>query len=260
MIHPLPQLRLAVCVAEVGNWQRFLNEQNIRDYEERPLTDDEQFGQRTASATRRYQLDRQLAPSGLVDELTRKRAIADGFIPFVQAKYADVLYPKAQNPRLIVIHTMENQEKPYAAENVSLWFAGRAKDPAPRASCHYCVDEDSVVQCVRDRDRAWHAGPVNGFSIGIEHAGYAKQVNADWFDRPSQAILWRSARLAAALCKRYSIPIQLATEESIAKRTAEGFCGHVDVSKAFKHVKGHWDPGPNFPWQHYLELVRSAAA
>ncbi len=263
MIQPPPHLlRLAVSVAEVGNWQRFTNALGFRDYQDNLLKVDESYGAKTASVTRRYQVDRGMSPSGVVDELTRKRAIADGFIPFVQAKYADVFYPNeaaAQRPRLIVIHTMENAEKPYSAENVALWFAGLAKDPAPRASAHYCIDEDSVVQCVRDTDRAWHAGKVNGYSIGIEHAGYAKQATADWFDRPSQAILWRSARLAADLCKKYGIPVQLASEESIADGSAVGFCGHVHVSKAFKHVNGHWDPGPNFPYEHYLELIRSAA-
>lgn len=262
MMQPLPTLKLAVSVAEVGNWQRFTNDLDIRDYQENLLKVDEHFGAKTASVTRRYQVDRGLSPSGVVDELTRKRAIADGFIPFVPAKYADIFYPiqsLAQRPRLIVLHTMENQEKPYAAENVALWFAGRAKDPAPRASAHYCIDEDSMVQCVRDTDRAWHASKVNGYSIGIEHAGYAKQSLADWFDPPSQAILARSAKLAATLCKRYNIPVQLATEESIANGSATGFCGHVHVSRAFKHVKGHWDPGPNFPYEHYLGLIRSAA-
>lgn len=258
MMLALPELRIPVRVAEVGNWQRFLNESGVRDHQERGLVEDEDYGVRTASATRRYQVSKNLSPSGVVDPLTRKQAIADGFIPFIQAKHADLFYPKRQTPTLIVIHTMENPEKPYQAESVALWFAGRAKAPAPVASAHYNVDEDSIVQSVRDTDRAWHAGPVNGFSIGIEHAGYAKQTTSDWFDAPSQAILWRSARLASKLCKRYNIPIQRATEESIANKTARGFCGHVDVSKAFKHKGGHWDPGPNFPYDHYLELVRSS--
>jgi len=254
---PLPDLRIPTRTAEVGNWQRFLNEVGIPDYQNNTLKEDEDYGPRTASATRRYQVVRGISPSGSVDPLTRKRAVVDGFIPFIQAKNADLLYPQKQTPTLIVIHTMENAEKPYQAESVALWFAGRAKDPAPHASAHYNVDEDSIVQSVRETDRAWHAGPVNGFSIGIEHAGYAKQTAVDWFDAPSQAILWRSARLASRLCQRYSIPIQRVSEESIANKTAKGFCGHVDVSKAFKHKGGHWDPGPNFPYEHYLELVRN---
>lgn len=258
MMLSLPVLRVPVRVAEVGNWQRFLNEVGIPDYQNNPLKEDENYGMRTASATRRYQVERGLPPSGVVEALTRKQAITDGFIPFIQAKNATLLYPNRQAPTLIVLHTMENAEKPYQAENVALWFAGRTAFPAPRASAHYNVDEDSIVQSVRDTDQAWHAGPVNSFSIGIEHAGYAKQTVVDWFDAPSQAILWRSARLASRLCRRYNIPIQRASEESIANKTAKGFCGHVDVTKAFKHKGGHWDPGPNFPYDHYLELVRNA--
>ena len=258
MIQSLPLLRLATSTAEVGNWQRFLNDQGMLDQFSKPLKVDESFGPKTAFATMHYQTARNLMSTGVVDELTRKRAIADGFIAFIQARNADVYYPGEQTPRLIVIHTMENAEKPYSAENVALWFGGRAASPAPMASAHYCVDEDSVVQCVRDTDRAWHAGPVNGRSIGVEHAGYAKQTVVDWFDKPSQAILWRSARLTARLCKKFEIPVVMVKLEDIATSKAEGFCGHVHVTQAYGHKGGHWDPGPNFPYEHYLELVRSA--
>lgn len=254
---PLPLLRLGTSVAEVGNWQRFLNEKGVRDLSNAPLVEDEVFGPKTVVTTARYQRGRSLMSTGVVDSLTRKQALSEGFIPFVQAQHAEIFYPNKQAPTLIVLHTMENPEKPYAAENVAAWFAGRAKDPAPQASAHYCIDEDSVVQCVRDTDRAWHAGPVNGWSLGLEHTGYARQSTVDWFDGPSQAILRRSAKIAGALCRRFAIPIVLVSEEDIAAGTARGFCGHVNVTKAFKKVQGHWDPGPNFPYEHYLDLVRA---
>jgi hypothetical protein len=260
MMQPLPQLRLAVSVAEVGNWQRFLNTIGVRDYQGQPLKDDEQYGVKTASAARRFQVDRKLQPSGVVDELTRKFAIVEGFIPFVQAKHADIHFPNKNGiRRLIVIHTMENPEKPYQAENVALWFAGRTQAAAPAASAHFCIDEDSLVQCVRETDDAWHAGPVNGYSIGIEHAGYANQNAGQWEDTYSLAVLWRSAKLASALCKRYNIPVEHVTQESLKNGTAHGFCGHVDVTMALNGGKGHTDPGPNFPWAHYLELVLLAS-
>ncbi len=259
MIQPLPQLRLAVSVAEVGNWQRFLNAIGVRDYQGQVLIDDEHYGPKTASATRRFQVDRKIVPSGVVDDITRKFAIIDGFLPFVQAKHADLHFPgKGGARRLIVIHTMENPEKPYQAENVALWFAGRTQAVAPVASAHFCIDEDSIVQCVRETDDAWHAGPVNGFSIGLEHAGYANQNEGQWDDPQSRAILWRSAKLASTLCKRYNIPVEHVTQASLKDGTAHGFCGHVDVTTALTKGRGHTDPGPNFPWTHFLELVKLA--
>ena len=71
---------------------------------------------------------------------------------------------------LLVIHTMEAPEKPDTAENVAKWFAGST---APQASAHYCIDADSIVQCVQDRDVAWHAPGANHNGLGFEHAGTA---------------------------------------------------------------------------------------
>lgn len=259
-MNPLPILQSGVKNAEVGNWQRFLNAVGCLDPEGLVLKDDEGFGKRTTHATKSFQNRHNLASTGIVDALTRKQAITEGFIPFVPAQHASVHFPfVAKQRRLIVIHTMENSEKPYQAESVALWFGGRSSFPAPRASCHYCVDEDSIVQCVRDTDDAWHAGPVNGYSIGIEHAGFAKQTLADWEDAPSRAILWRSAKLVAGLCKRFSIPISIVTTEALkADPSVKGICGHVNVTNALQGGKGHYDPGPNFPWLHYIDLVRSA--
>jgi N-acetyl-anhydromuramyl-L-alanine amidase AmpD len=74
-----------------------------------------------------------------------------------------VAYPFVESPNvtktagrkidLIVIHTMEMDEKGETAEQCARWFA----NPAAQASAHYCVDADSIVQCVRDQDVAWHA-------------------------------------------------------------------------------------------------------
>ena len=260
MIQPLPILKHGVSVAEVGNWQRFLNLVGMTDQTGQPLLVDEDFGAKTMVATQAYQNARGIAlpdGGGWLDPLTRKQALTEGFIPFVQAKNAYVSFPNVKvTRRLIVIHTMENPEGPYQAENVALWFAGRANSPAPEASAHFCVDEDSVVQCVRETDGAWHAGPVNGYSIGIEHNGYANQTTMQWDDAPSRAILARSAKLAAGIAKRFGIPIEHVSGRGLA--TAKGFCGHVDVTNALTGGKGHQDPGQAFPWEDYLGMVTDA--
>lgn len=175
-------------------------------------------------------------------------------IPFVQARN----YSKGRPlPILaVVIHTAECAETPSAAENVAAFFAGPS---APQASAHYCVDCDSVVQCVRDDDTSWHAGPVNGWTIGIELAGKAGQGASGWQDEYSQRVLANAAELVAILCLDHSIPVAKLEAEQVKAREM-GIFGHVDVTTAYGHRGGHYDPGPTFPWQAFLDLVKAFAA
>lgn len=170
-------------------------------------------------------------------------------VPLIQARN----YTSANRMLVdvVVLHSMEAGEHKSTAENVARWFAGAS---APRASAHYCVDSDSIVQCVRERDVAWHAPGANGNGIGIEHAGYAKQTEAQWLDDYGHDMLLRSAELAAGICKRWRIPVVRLTVEEL-KAGRRGLCGHHDVSLAFKKST-HTDPGRGFPWAWYLEQVR----
>ena len=152
---------------------------------------------------------------------------------------------------LIVIHTMEMDEKGETAENCAEWF----RNPTAKVSAHYCVDADTIVQCVRDQDVGWHAPGANHDGIGIEHAGRAKQTGRDWSDAYSAAMLDRSAALVADLCRTYKIPVTwlYAADLKAGKR---GITTHKAVSDAFKRGT-HWDPGTGFPVEGYLALVRA---
>src|SRR5262249_1439790 len=153
---------------------------------------------------------------------------------------------------LVVIHTAEAVKKPGTAEAVAAWFAG---PDAPQASAHYTVDSDSIVQSVREDDIAWHAPGANHHGIGIEHAGYARQTAAEWDDDYSRAMLRRSARLVASICRRHALPIAFVDAEGLV-RGDRGITTHAEVSKAFKR-SNHTDPGPNWPMAAYLDSVRA---
>jgi N-acetyl-anhydromuramyl-L-alanine amidase AmpD len=214
-----------------------------------------EFDTATDTATRAWQRSHGLSPDGVVGPLTWAAGIAteqSGSIPFVAARNF-TRGREGSEISLVVIHTMEAPEKVGTARAVANWFAGPT---APQASAHYCVDANEVIQCVREEDVAWAAPGANRTGIHLEHAGFANQKLADWNDKYSESTLRRSAALVAAICARYRITIRkLSPADLIAG--ARGLCGHVDVTNAF-HKSDHTDPGPNFPWDDYIELVRAA--
>lgn len=169
--------------------------------------------------------------------------------PFVESPH--VTKTGGRQIDLIVIHTMEMDEKGETAENCAQWF----RNPGAKVSAHYCVDADTIVQCVRDQDVGWHAPGANHDGIGIEHAGRAKQTGREWGDPYSVAMLERSAALVADLCRTYKIPVTwlYAADLKAGKR---GITTHKAVSDAFKRGS-HWDPGTGFPVERYLALVRA---
>jgi N-acetyl-anhydromuramyl-L-alanine amidase AmpD len=153
---------------------------------------------------------------------------------------------------VVVIHTMEMDEKGDTAESCAQWFA----NPRSQVSAHYCVDDNSIVQCVKEEDIAWHAPGANHNGIGVEHAGRAAQRAPEWADAYSTAMLAISAKLVADVTSRYKIPIVwLQPSDLVAGR--RGITSHANVSQAFKRGS-HWDPGPNFPIEKYLAAVRAA--
>jgi len=170
-------------------------------------------------------------------------------IPFVQAR--NFTKGRSNAIDVLVIHTMESPEKPDTAESVANWFAGST---APQASAHYCIDENSVVQCVHDGDVAWHAPGANHNGLGFEHAGRAAQGAGEWDDEYSTKMLELSAELVAQKCEEYHIPV-VWLQPADLRAGKRGITGHVQVSDAFKR-SDHRDPGTSFPVQRYLASVR----
>jgi N-acetylmuramoyl-L-alanine amidase len=131
-------------------------------------------------------------------------------------------------PDIILIH-YTGMETGASAE---AWLC----DPVSEVSCHYLVHEDgSIVQMVRETDRAWHAGrgswrgrtDINSCSIGIEVAnpGHAYGY-PDFVERQIDAVI--------ALCR------DIAGRHSIRP---ERVLAHSDTAPGRKV-----DPGEKFPW------------
>lgn len=157
--------------------------------------------------------------------------------------------------RFLVIHDMEYPERLDTAEAVAKWFAGST---SPRASTHYNIDADSVVQSVKDRDTAWCAPGANKDGLHFEHAGYVKQTRAEWLDSYGVKMLDRSARLVAAKGLEHGVPLVKRSPADI-RAGRPGIVGHYDVTKAFPDLGSHTDPEPNFPWDYYVPLVQKYA-
>lgn len=167
--------------------------------------------------------------------------------PFVPAKGYTRTSGRAVD--LIVVHTIEAPETAQTAEGCARYFQTTDR----QVSAHYCVDNNTIVQCVRERDVAWCAPGANHDGIHLEHAGYARQSAQDWRDTYSRQMLERSAKLAADIAARHRIPVVWLSPLALIQGR-RGFTSHNNVSVAFKR-SNHWDPGAGFPHDRYLADV-----
>lgn len=154
--------------------------------------------------------------------------------------------------RVIVLHTAECGEGASAAEQVAGYFATLTDRTA---SAHFCIDSDSIVQCVPLDGVAWAAPGANDDGVQIELAGRAGQGVAGWCDAFSVAMLDRAATLVAQLCARYGLPAAFVDEAGLLGGLS-GITTHAAVSRAFKRST-HQDPGPSFPLAAFLDAVRA---
>jgi N-acetyl-anhydromuramyl-L-alanine amidase AmpD len=170
-------------------------------------------------------------------------------------------HPSARDINLLVIHDMEAPERSTTAEAAAQFFHDQPRSSTSGSSAHYCIDNNSIVQCVRDHDIAWAAPGANHDGLHFEHAGYASQTKHDWADHYSTAMLRRSAELVARKARRYHIPIRFLTADEVRAGHA-GITGHLQITQSGigGAAGSHTDPGSNFPWHRYIRYVKAFAA
>ena len=156
-------------------------------------------------------------------------------------------------PLWIVVHDMEAGESSTRAESTAAYFASGSGGRS--VSSHYCVDDNSVIQCVLLKDVAWTVGnrPGNNRGINWEFSGFARQTREQWLDAFGLAMFAQAAPIIRADAKRFNIPLRRCTIADLKARRP-GVTSHNDLRLAFGQTT-HTDPGPNFPWDVFMQYL-----
>ncbi len=146
-----------------------------------------------------------------------------------------------------VTHIAEHIMEGTYAGTIS-WF----KNCASQVSAHYLVrsSDGQITQMVHESDTGWHVKDHNGYTIGIEHEGYAN--NCEWY---TTTMFLASAALTRDIADRLGIPRTSAYDASL------GWDTEIPRDAPWK-IKGHTNfptsktcPGPCFDWARYRLFV-----
>jgi N-acetyl-anhydromuramyl-L-alanine amidase AmpD len=145
----------------------------------------------------------------------------------------------------VTIHTAEGS---YAG-TIS-WF----QNCSAQVSAHYVVrsSDGQITQMVYEKDKAWHVGSENGYTIGIEHEGYMSAPST-WF---TDAMYNASALLTRDICASYGLDKNKVYDGSlgwnavISDKSLYSVKGHVNFPN-----QTHQDPGSGWNWAKYKNLV-----
>lgn len=154
---------------------------------------------------------------------------------------------------LLVVHSMEIAEYPDTAELCAAYFARTDV----KASAHECVDTDSSVTCVLDKDVAYAAPGANHNGMHLELAGRARQSRAEWLDPYGTAMLrGPAASWLRRKSELYVIPLVYLTAAMLrSQQRPRGVTTHNEVRIAYG-LTSHTDPGKGFPMDVLLDAAR----
>jgi N-acetylmuramoyl-L-alanine amidase len=156
--------------------------------------------------------------------------------------------------RLVVVHTAEGTRSFRDLGN----FFSRS---AVQASSHVGIDDErgTIGEYVKPANKAWTQAAYNPQCISSELCGApinsafpcgARWTSDEWNRHPD--MLANTADWIREECQRYGLPITKLSA-SQAQGSSKGVCGHIELGAG---GGGHWDPGPNFPWNRVIDMAR----
>lgn len=123
------------------------------------------------------------------------------------------------------------------------------------ASSHAGCDNVKTVTYVDPQYASWTLLNGNRRSVNMEICGWARWTRDEWLG-PQRGRLVQAANWAREMCDRFGIPKRHIGAEGVARGEA-GIIGHVDYTNG-AHDGTHWDPGPGFPWDVFINLVNES--
>lgn len=140
------------------------------------------------------------------------------------------------------------------------------------ASAHAASDAGGVAAPLVPYDRAaWTAGgTANSWGLHIELCAFAHMTREQWLSehditlwvpwvngnrtvRSPMTMLRHTAAWVRDRCAQYGITVRKVGAADL-RADVDGICGHADTTAAWRETD-HTDPGPNFPWDVFINLV-----
>lgn len=155
--------------------------------------------------------------------------------------------PRGTSPvSLIAIHTAEGA---LTAESLGAYFY---RDDI-QASSHVGIDSAKILQYVNYDRAAWTIRSGNPITDNAELCGFAAWSRDEWLTN-HMSMLRLSASWTRGRCLARGIPMTLLGPADVAAGRW-GIIGHDDWTYGM-HDGTHTDPGPTFPWDVFIQLVR----
>lgn len=162
-----------------------------------------------------------------------------------------------RGPIVIVIHSLECDAK----ENLA-WDLANGYIKNEGVSPHTLSDPGETVGVLDTTLIGYHVGPnANGWTNGAEVTGRAAWDRNTWLSGNPRKAIERQAKVLAEMGQAAGFApgdYRYLSVSEVRGQNTRGYCYHNDISQAVGGTN-HWDPGPGYPGDIVMEIIRSYA-